>query len=39
MEGNPHQLIEGIILTAYAVQADIAYIFLRDALYVGRKSA
>ncbi len=31
LEGNPHQLIEGIILGAYAVQADIAYIFLRYA--------
>lgn len=29
LEGNPHQLIEGILLAAYAVQADIAYIFLR----------
>ncbi len=29
LEGNPHQLVEGIILSAYAVQADIAYIFLR----------
>jgi NADH-quinone oxidoreductase subunit F len=30
MEGNPHQLIEGLILTAYANQADIAYIFIRS---------
>jgi len=29
LEGNPHQLIEGIIITSYAIQADIAYIFLR----------
>ena len=29
LEGNPHQLIEGIIISAYAIQADIAYIFLR----------
>ncbi|ODS59093.1 MAG: NADH-quinone oxidoreductase subunit F [Acidobacteria bacterium SCN 69-37] len=29
LEGNPHQLIEGVILAAYAIQADIAYIFLR----------
>jgi NADH-quinone oxidoreductase subunit F len=29
LEGDPHQLIEGIILSAYAVQADIAYIFIR----------
>ena len=31
LEGNPHQLIEGMILAAYAIQADIAYIFLRWA--------
>jgi NADH-quinone oxidoreductase subunit F len=31
MEGNPHQLIEGMVLGAYAIQADIAYIFLRRA--------
>jgi NADH-quinone oxidoreductase subunit F len=29
MEGNPHQLIEGLIIGAYAMQADCAYIFLR----------
>jgi NADH-quinone oxidoreductase subunit F len=29
MEGDPHQLIEGIILSAYAVDADHAYIFVR----------
>jgi NADH-quinone oxidoreductase subunit F len=29
MEGNPHQLIEGTLIAAWAVQADIAYIFLR----------
>lgn len=29
MEGNPHQLIEGAAVSAYAMQADIAYIFLR----------
>lgn len=31
LEGDPHQLLEGIILAAYALQAEIAYIFLRDA--------
>jgi NADH-quinone oxidoreductase subunit F len=31
MEGNPHQLIEGMIIGAYAIQADRAYIFLRWA--------
>ncbi len=29
LEGNPHQLIEGMIVSAYAIQADVAYIFLR----------
>ncbi|MDA8083072.1 MAG: NADH-quinone oxidoreductase subunit NuoF [Nitrospiraceae bacterium] len=29
IEGNPHQLIEGIIISAYALQVDRAYIFLR----------
>ncbi len=29
LEGNPHQLIEGLALGAYAIQADVAYIFLR----------
>jgi NADH-quinone oxidoreductase subunit F len=31
MEGDPHQLIEGIIIAAYAVQTEISYIFLRRA--------
>jgi len=31
LEGNPHQLIEGMILSAYAIEADISYIFLRWA--------
>ncbi|MFB3925422.1 MAG: NADH-quinone oxidoreductase subunit NuoF [Syntrophales bacterium] len=31
MEGNPHLMIEGMIIGSYAVQADIAYIFLRWA--------
>jgi NADH-quinone oxidoreductase subunit F len=29
MEGNPHQLIEGIVLCAYAVGAETAYIYGR----------
>ena len=29
LEGDPHQLIEGAILAAYAIQAEVAYIFLR----------
>lgn len=31
LEGNPHQLIDGMIITAYAIQAEKAYIFLRWA--------
>ncbi len=31
MEGDPHQLIEGMIVCAYAIQAEVAYIFLRWA--------
>lgn len=30
MEGDPHQLIEGMSISAYAVEADVAYIFLRS---------
>jgi NADH-quinone oxidoreductase subunit F len=29
LEQDPHQLIEGMIIAAYAIQAPIAYIFLR----------
>lgn len=29
LEGDPHQLIEGMIVSAYAIQANVAYIFLR----------
>jgi len=29
LEGDPHQLLEGMIVSAYAIQADVAYIFLR----------
>ncbi|MRR37452.1 NADH-quinone oxidoreductase subunit F, partial [bacterium] len=31
MEGNPHQLVEGLIIAGYATQADRGYIFLRWA--------
>lgn len=31
MEGNPHQLIEGMIIASYAVRADISYLFIRRA--------
>jgi NADH-quinone oxidoreductase subunit F len=31
LEGDPHQVIEGAIISAYAIQADVGYIFLRWA--------
>lgn len=31
LEGNPHQLLEGMIISAYAIQADVSYIFMRWA--------
>jgi NADH-quinone oxidoreductase subunit F len=34
MEKDPHQLIEGIIIAAYAIQANIAYIFLRGEYHL-----
>ncbi|MFZ0452417.1 MAG: NADH-quinone oxidoreductase subunit NuoF [Ignavibacteriaceae bacterium] len=34
LEGNPHQLIEGMIVSAYAIQASASYIFLRWAYKV-----
>lgn len=34
MEKDPHQLIEGIIITAYAIQASITYIFLRGEYHL-----
>ena len=29
LEFNPHQLIEGILITCYAIQAKIAYVYIR----------
>lgn len=29
LEGDPHQMIEGMIIAAYAIEADVAYLFLR----------
>jgi NADH-quinone oxidoreductase subunit F len=37
LEGNPHQLIEAAIVSAYAMQADVAYVFLRWAYKVAAK--
>jgi NADH-quinone oxidoreductase subunit F len=35
VEGDPHQLIEGMILSAYAIEAEISYIFLRGEYQLG----
>jgi NADH-quinone oxidoreductase subunit F len=37
LEGDPHQLIEGMIVSAYAIQADVAYIFLRGEYTLAAK--
>lgn len=37
LERDPHQLIEGMLISAYAIQADIAYIFLRDEYRLAAK--
>jgi len=37
MECDPHQLIEGMIISAYAIQASIAYLFLRADYNVSAK--
>ena len=40
MEGDPHQLIEGMIIAAFAIQARVAYLFLRRAyVLAGRRLA
>ncbi len=38
MEKDPHQLIEGIIISAYAIEASIAYIFLRGEYVLAAKT-
>jgi NADH-quinone oxidoreductase subunit F len=30
LEGNPHQLLEGMMISAYAIQANVGYVFLRS---------
>lgn len=37
MEGDPHSLIEGMIIAAYAIQADVSYIFIRWAYNLSSK--
>jgi NADH-quinone oxidoreductase subunit F len=31
LEGDPHQLLEGIIIASYALEVDVAYVYLRWA--------
>ena len=38
LESTPHQLIEGMILSAFAIQADVSYIYLRWAYKVAAES-
>jgi len=35
MEYDPHQLIEGIILSSFAIQAETAFIYIRGEYYFG----
>ena len=37
MECDPHQLIEGMILSAWTIQADVAYIFIRHEYHLAIK--
>jgi NADH-quinone oxidoreductase subunit F len=37
MERDPHQLIEGIIISAYACTANVAYIYIRGEFGLGAK--
>src|SRR5690606_27428048 len=37
LEGNPHQLLEGMLIAAYAIQASEGYVFLRYAYKTAAK--
>lgn len=37
LEGDPHQLIEAVILASYAIQADVCYIFIRREYVLAAK--
>jgi NADH:ubiquinone oxidoreductase subunit F (NADH-binding) len=37
LEGDPHQIVEGVILSAYALQAAKAFIFLRQGYSVAKQ--
>lgn len=34
LENDPHQLIEGMILSAYTIAADVGFIFIRDVYHL-----
>lgn len=38
MEGDPHLLIDGMIIAAYTIQASKAYIFLRGEYFVAQRA-
>ncbi len=35
LEGDPHQIVEGVIITAYAIQAHHAFIYIRGEFALG----
>lgn len=37
LEGDPHQMLEGLILAGYAIDADAGYIFLRAEYHVAAR--
>ena len=37
LEGDPHQLIEGMIIAAFAIEADVAFVFLRGEYTLSAK--
>ncbi|HET9866864.1 MAG TPA: hypothetical protein VFQ06_06205, partial [Nitrospira sp.] len=37
LEGDPHQMIESMIVAGYAIQADVGYIFLRAEYHVAAR--
>lgn len=40
LEGNPHQLIEGMMIAARAIEAEVAYVFLRaEYVLAGKRVA
>jgi NADH-quinone oxidoreductase subunit F len=37
MEGDPHQLVEGLVIAGYAIQASTAYVFIRGEYYLSEE--